>query len=115
MNIFNKLKTLFNIKEGSNRQTINVSSSNNSIVVTNGKMVINGEEHTVFDESKKHIILISGDVKELHVTSALNIGVGGDVNVLETNSGDVKVMGSVNNGVRSTSGISILREIQVVN
>lgn len=47
---------------------------------------------------------INGDVEDLSVDICNNVIVTGNVNKVDTTSGDVEVKGNVSNGIKTTSG-----------
>ena len=75
----------------------------NSIVVSNNKVIIDGVDQSP-SKCKKIDIKIVGNVENLEVDTCNTINVHGDVNSLQTTSGDVDVSGNVTDSVDSTSG-----------
>ena len=76
--------------------------SGNSIVVTNGKVIINGKDVT--PESKEINITVEGNIDELKVDACNKVSVNGNVSNLKTQSGDVDVTGDVTGSVQTMSG-----------
>jgi hypothetical protein len=83
--------------------TINGNTySGNSIVVTNGKVVINGKDVT--PDSKEINIFVVGDIEQLKVDDCDKISVNGNVKSISTQSGDVEVTGDVDGSISTMSG-----------
>lgn len=83
--------------------TINGNTySGNSIIITNGKVVINGKDVT--PDSKEINILVHGNIDELRVDSCNEVSVTGNVTNISTKSGDVIVTGDVDGSVQTKSG-----------
>ena len=83
--------------------TINGNTySGNSVVVTNGKVIINGKDVT--PDSKEINISVNGDVSELNVDACNKILIHGNVKDISTKSGDVDVTGDVSGNVNTMSG-----------
>jgi len=80
----------------------NNTYSGNSITITNGKVIINGKDVT--PDSKEINISIEGNVDQLKVDYCNSVSVVGDVNSLQTQSGDVDVSGEVKGSVATMSG-----------
>jgi hypothetical protein len=76
--------------------------SGNSIVVTKGKVIINGKDVT--PESKEINITIEGNIDELKVDACNKVSVNGNVGNLKTQSGDVDITGDVTGGIQTMSG-----------
>lgn len=84
--------------------TINgIKYSGNSIVVSNGKVIIDGKNETPKD-SKEININVNGNIDELKVDVCETIKITGDVNNVKTQSGDVDVKGNVNGNIQTMSG-----------
>lgn len=77
------------------------SYSGNNISIVNGRVTIDGKEHTPTD--KVINIVVNGNIDSLHVDVCKLVEVHGEVNDLTTTSGDV-VCGNVKNDVSTTSG-----------
>jgi hypothetical protein len=80
----------------------NVSHVGNSIVITNGRVIIDGKEVT--PENEKIIdIKIEGNVRDVNVGYCRSLSVNGNVETLGSTSGDVTVNGYAKS-INSTSG-----------
>jgi len=85
------------------RITINGNSySGDSIVVTNGKVVIDGKDVT--PDSKEINISVDGNIDELKVDACDKVLVTGSVKNISTISGDVGVTGDVGGSIQTISG-----------
>jgi hypothetical protein len=83
--------------------TINGNTySGNSIVVTNGKVVINGKDVT--PDSKEINISVVGNIEQLKVDACNKVSVEGSVKSISTQSGDVEVTGDVDGSISTMSG-----------
>ena len=83
--------------------TINGNTySGNSIVVTNGKVVINGKDVT--PDSKEINISVEGNIEELKVDACNKVEITGDVSNVKTQSGDVEISGNVTGSIQTMSG-----------
>lgn len=79
-------------------------SGGKSISISNNKVVIDGVDVT-FDKNEKKIdIKIEGNVDDLHVNMCNQINIKGDVNSVDTTSGDIEIIGNVKETVKTTSG-----------
>jgi len=67
----------------------NKTYSGNNIIVSNNKVIINGEDVT--PDSKKIDIKVEGNIDKLNVDACNTVEVIGNVTDLKTQSGDVKV------------------------
>lgn len=77
--------------------------SGNSIVINNGRVIVDGNEIT--PENVKEInISVDGDVVELKVDSCSLLKVSGNVTHVQTKSGDVSVLGDVEGNIQTMSG-----------
>jgi hypothetical protein len=74
----------------------------NSIVITNGKVIVDGKDVT--PDSKEINISVEGDVAELRVDACSRVSGAGNAGNVKTQSGDVKVAGDVTGNVQSMSG-----------
>ena len=91
--------------------TINGNTySGNSVVVTNGRVVINGKDVT--PDSKEINISVEGNIEELKVDACNKVSVTGTVKNISTKSGDVDVTGDVNGSIQTMSGDVDCRHIQ---
>jgi hypothetical protein len=79
-----------------------VRISGNSIVVSNGKVIIDGKDVT--PEAKVININVEGDVDDISVDMCQKIIVAGVVKNIKTTSGDIECGGSVGGNVQTTSG-----------
>ena len=79
-----------------------VTYTGNNIVVSNGKVLINGQDHT--PDSKKIDIVVNGNIETLKVDACDKVVVGGSVSSLSTLSGDVKIEGNVGGSISTMSG-----------
>jgi hypothetical protein len=83
--------------------TINGNTySGNNIVVTNGKVFVNGKDVT--PDSKHITITVEGNVDEIKVDVCSGVSILGNVKNINTTSGDVIVTGEVSGSVETTSG-----------
>ena len=80
----------------------NKSYSGNSIVISNGKIIIDGKDIT--PDSKEINIKVEGDIKELKADCCNKIDVTGNVSNIKTQSGDIKVLGDVTGSIQTMSG-----------
>lgn len=80
----------------------NNSYSGKNIVITNGKVFIDGMDVT--PDSKNIDIKIEGNIDELKVDSCNSIYVLGSVKNINTLSGDVDVVGHVGGNLKTMSG-----------
>ena len=86
-----------------NTITINGNTySGNNIVVTNGKVIVNGKDVT--PDSKEINISVQGDIDELKVDSCNKVSVTGNVKSVSTKSGDIDIAGNVEGSVQTMSG-----------
>ena len=76
--------------------------SGNSIVVTNGKVIINGKDVT--PDGKELNISVEGSIEELKVDTCNKVSVTGSVKSISTKSGDIEVTGDVDGSVQTMSG-----------
>ena len=76
--------------------------SGNSIVVTNGKVIINGKDVT--PDSKEINIKVDGNIDELKVDVCNKVEITGDVSNVKTQSGDVEISGNVTGSIQTMSG-----------
>lgn len=83
--------------------TINNNTySGNSIVVTNGKVIIDGKDIT--PNNKEINISVHGDIDELKVDACNKVSVTGNAKNISTKSGDVEVIGNVDGSMHTMSG-----------
>lgn len=80
----------------------NNSYSGSSIVITNGKVTIDGKDVT--PDSKEIIISVDGNIEQLKVDVCKTVSVKGHVKNIYTQSGDVEVSGNVEGDIRTMSG-----------
>lgn len=84
--------------------TINgISYSGNNIVVTSGKVKVNGKDVTP-ENAKEITISVTGNIKQLKVDACNKVSVDGHVDSIETMSGDVDVIGSIFGSISTMSG-----------
>lgn len=74
----------------------------NSIVVTNGKIIIDGKDAT--PESKEINISVQGDINELKVDVCNKVSVKGNAKHVSTKSGNIDVSGNVEGSIQTMSG-----------
>lgn len=87
---------------GNSTVTINGKTyTGSSIQISNNKVVIDGKE--IEDESRTVIVNITGDVDRVDTASG-DVNVTGNVNSVESTSGDIEIGGNVDGNVKSTSG-----------
>ena len=80
-----------------------VTYSGRSVVMTNGKLIIDGVTHTSND--KVINITITGDIDELSVDSCEYVSVVGNVTgSVKTVSGDILIDGNVSGDAKTVSG-----------
>lgn len=80
----------------------NNSYVGNSVVITNGKIIIDGKDVT--PNSKEINISIEGDINELKVDACNKVSVTGNVKNVSTKSGDIEVTGNVEGSIQTMSG-----------
>ena len=88
-----------------NTITINgtvVTTSSRSVVIKNGKVIIDGKDLT--PESKEINISIIGGLSKLEVDACSKVDVSGDVGSIKTMSGDIDVTGNVTGDIKTMSG-----------
>lgn len=93
------------VKQLMSKITINgivVSTSSKSVVVNNGKIIIDGVDVT--PDSKNINISIDGNVEDLKVDVCEKIDIIGRVGSIKTASGDVDIEGDVAGSVQTMSG-----------
>ena len=76
--------------------------SGNSVVVTNGKVIIDGKDVT--PDAKEINISVQGDVAELKVDACNKVSVTGNVGSFSGRTGDVEISGDVSGDVQTTTG-----------
>lgn len=76
--------------------------SSKSVVISNGKVFIDGKDVT--PDSKEINITIEGNVEKLEVEACNKISITGNANNISTQSGDIDIQGSVNGSVSTMSG-----------
>ena len=79
-----------------------VNYSGNNIVISNGKVVINGKDVT--PDSKEINIKVEGNIDKSVVDSCNKVEVTGDISDIKTQSGDINISGNVNGSVSTMSG-----------
>lgn len=73
-----------------------------SISINNNNIQINGE--TIQLNDKQINIEINGNIDDLKVDYCQNFKITGDVNSIQSGSGDINVSGSINGNVQTGSG-----------
>ena len=76
--------------------------SGNSIVVRNGKVIIDGKDVT--PDGKEINISVEGNINELKIDSCEKFSITGNVGNVSTKSGDVDISGDVNGSIQTMSG-----------
>lgn len=79
-----------------------VNYSGNNIIISNGKVVINGKDVT--PDSKDINIKVEGNIDKLVVDSCNKIEITGAVLDIKTQSGDIDISGSVTGSISTMSG-----------
>ena len=87
------------------------SYQGNSIVINNGKIIIDGKEAETPND-KVIQITVQGDIEKLDVDNCNKIDVTGNVGSAKTLSGDIKVIGDVNGSVQTLSGDVVCGKVQ---
>ena len=86
----------------SNTVTINGTTYHgNTVTIKDGKVIVDGKE--VECKEKEIHISVTGDVDTIETASG-DVEVSGDANIVSSTSGDVVVKGSVNGDVETVSG-----------
>lgn len=78
------------------------SYSGKSVLIVNGKVIVNGEEITT--EGKEINISIEGNIDELKVDACDKISIVGSAKTVSTKSGNIKVNGNVDGNIQTMSG-----------
>jgi len=85
-----------------NGNHINGDLVGRQLIINNGKVFVDGKQ---IETNEKIInIKIEGDIDKLSCDVVERITVNGNVNNLQTSSGDVDITGNVTNGVSTSSG-----------
>lgn len=85
------------------RISINGTTYNgNSVTIINGKVIVDGKDMT--PDAKNIDIRVVGDISKLSVDICDSLTVTGNVNDLNTVSGDVSIGGDVSQNVKTVSG-----------
>jgi len=83
--------------------TINGNTySGNSIVISNGKVIINGNDVT--PDGKEINITVHGNIEDLKVDNCNQVLVNGNSKNISTKSGDINVTGNVEGSIQTMSG-----------
>ena len=82
--------------------SVNMSSNNSSIVMTNGKIIVNGVDVT--PDAKEINVTVTGDVNNLEVGACNKVKITGNVRSVNSGSGDIEINGSVGGDIRTGSG-----------
>ena len=85
-----------------NGNNISVSGSGN-VVVRNGKVFVDGKDVTPGD-TKEISIVVNGDTDKISVDYCNSFSVVGNVNDLQSTSGNVMVRGAIQGNLQTTSG-----------
>jgi hypothetical protein len=80
----------------------NNTYSGNNIVISKGKVIIDGKDVT--PDSKEININIQGDINELKVDACDKLSVTGNVKNVSTKSGDIDITGNVEGSIQTMSG-----------
>jgi DUF4097 and DUF4098 domain-containing protein YvlB len=80
----------------------NSNNVNSSISIVNGKIFIDGKDHT--PDSKNITIQINGDVEYINVDVCDKVTVTGNVSAIKTTSGNIEVKGNVAHNIKTVSG-----------
>lgn len=80
----------------------NNSYVGNSVIITNGKVIIDGKDVT--PDYKEININVTANINELRVDSCNKIQVEGSIKTIQTKSGDVEVTGDVDGSISTMSG-----------
>ena len=97
------MQTIFNSSVGSQININGSQYSGKNVRIENGKVYVDGNLVKGTENDKVINILIEGNVDRIDVDYCDNLVVDGDVNTLETVSGNVKA-NTVKGNVQSTSG-----------
>lgn len=73
-----------------------------NISIVNGKVLVDGKDVT--PDSKQISIVVNGNIEYIDADCCEKIEVTGDVNDIQTQSGDVEVVGDVKGSVQTMSG-----------
>lgn len=76
--------------------------SGNSIVVKNGKVLIDGKDET--PDTKEINISVDGNIEELKVDSCNTVTINGNANIVSSVSGKINVTGNVLGEIQTISG-----------
>lgn len=79
-------------------------TSNGSIVITNGRVILDGKEVTTEESTKIINIVIKGSVDVLEIDNCNYVQVKGNCGSVKTISGDIECDGEVLGDVSSVSG-----------
>lgn len=82
----------------------NRTYSGNSVVITNGKVIVDGKDVTPEKNEREINIIIEGNIDDLNVDACNKLSVNGNVGSVKTLSGDVDVDGYVSGSVSTMSG-----------
>ena len=74
----------------------------NNIVVSNGKVIIDGKDVT--GDSKEINIKVEGNIDTLTIDACNKLEIAGDVSNVKTLRGDVDITGNVNGSIQTMSG-----------
>lgn len=101
------LGKIFNISgHGDNKSSVTINGKtyvgNNITVNSNGQVIIDGKEAGQCDDRQIHIEVV-GDVERVE-TSSGNVTVTGNCGKVKASSGNIKIGGNVSGDVDATSG-----------
>jgi hypothetical protein len=75
----------------------------NSIVISNGKVIIDGKDYTPSDEKEVNIAVV-GNLENIEVDMCNIFSISGNCGSVQTTSGDVTIKGEVEGNVQTLSG-----------
>lgn len=86
--------------------TESIRCNGGSVVVSNGRVVVNGVEiRNLKDVAEKEVhIVVDGDVSSLEVDCCETVEIHGNAGRVDTQSGDVRVSGDVSGNIDTMSG-----------
>lgn len=82
--------------------SFNMSGNNSSIVVSNGKIIINGTDVT--PDAKEIYVVVTGDVTNLEIGACNDVKITGNVGSVKSGSGNINIDGPVTGDVKAGSG-----------
>jgi hypothetical protein len=75
----------------------------NSVIINNGKIIIDGKEAQMPDDRIIQIT-VQGNIEKLDVDACNKIEVTGNTGSIKTINGDIRVLGDVNGSIQTMSG-----------